>query len=164
MSELELEVSTLDALKKEATELGIGYSPNIGEAKLQEKVDAFYAQQESVPVIVETKELKKTGWSDTDRRKLARDREVAARKTRVVEIIDNDQRINNQSTSCTVNCSNTMFDLGTVVLPLGMPVEVMQGHIDVLKSVDIPHHTRRKDGLAETTLRKRYSISYLDNK
>ena len=32
----------LEQLKEEATELGIKFNPNIGEDKLQAKIDAFY--------------------------------------------------------------------------------------------------------------------------
>lgn len=37
----EQEMSKLDLLKKEATDLGIDFHPAIGEVKLQEKIDAF---------------------------------------------------------------------------------------------------------------------------
>lgn len=89
--------------------------------------------------------------------------EDAANKTKIITIIDNDQRVNNQTTSCTVNCGNAYFDLGTAVLPLNFPVEVRQGHINVLKEVMIPQHIKDpKTGLNEYTTRNRYSISYED--
>ena len=91
------------------------------------------------------------------------EKEKAARKTRIVTIIDNDQRVNNHVTTCTVNCSNSYFSLGTRVLPLGEKIEVAQGHINVLKEVDIPHHARDPStGLSVSKLRKRFSISYED--
>jgi hypothetical protein len=37
----------------------------------------------------------------------------------------------------------------------------MQGHIDVLKEIDIPHHLRVND-TTKTVLRKRYTINYED--
>jgi hypothetical protein len=167
-------MSKIDDLKQEATDLGISFSPNIGEAKLQDKIDAHYEKEESgsIEKMVEKaeaskkeetpkKEVKKGGF---DRRTLAKEREAAARKTKVITIIDNDQRVNNQTTTATVNCGNMYFDLGTMVLPLQMEVEVQQGHIDVLKSVMIPQHMKKAgaNGLSEVVMRPRYTISYSD--
>jgi hypothetical protein len=89
--------------------------------------------------------------------------EAAARKTRVVTITDNDQRENNQTTVAVVNCSNLYFDLGTVYIPLNVPVEVRQGHINVLLETEIPLHVKDpKTGLSTLAMRKRYSVSYED--
>jgi len=165
----------LNELKKEADELGVSYSKNIGEAKLQEKIDAFYESQETsekeIEEAVAAKEAVKTVEEKSEeksavKRKLtvaekAKQAEAAARKTKVVTIIDNDQRVNNQTTSCTVNCGNEYFDLGTIVLPLNMPVEVTQGHLSVLADVKIPQHVKDpKTGLHNVVMRKRYTISY----
>ena len=176
----------IDELKAEATELGITFSANIGEAKLQDKIDAYKAEVEEIETVVEeaddegpepmswmeaaaaksdkeeATEIASGKWGPAQRRKLAAQREADARKTKVITIIDNDQRVNNQTTSAVVNCGNEMFDLGTVVLPLNMDVEVMQGHIDVLATVKIPQHVRGRDGLSEVTMRPRYTISYSD--
>ena len=84
-----------------------------------------------------------------------------ANKTRVVTIIDNDQRVNGQTTTCTVNCSNMYFDLGTIILPLNTPVEVRQGHLTVLKELEIPQHVKdTRSGLSTVRLVPRYTISY----
>jgi len=78
----------------------------------------------------------------------------------LVTIVDNDQRENNQTSSVTVNCSNTYFDLGQIILPLNFPVEVMQGHLDVLKEIEIPMHVMNpQTKLSQVKMRKRYSIS-----
>jgi len=78
----------------------------------------------------------------------------------LVTIVDNDQRENNQTTSVTVNCSNDYFDLGQMILPLNMPVEVMQGHIEVLKEIEIPMHiVDQSTKLSMVKMRKRYSIT-----
>ena len=37
----------IDALKEEATDLGIKFNPNIGAEKLQSKIEEFYASQET---------------------------------------------------------------------------------------------------------------------
>ena len=167
-------MSKLDELKTEAAELGVQFSPNIGESKLQSKIDEFYETKETssaeIQKLVEEKEKaeevvdKPVAISQpTASRILAKEREREARKTRVVTIVDNDQRINNQSTSCTANCSNMYFDLGTAILPLGVKVEVAVGHINSLKQVKIPHHIKDvKTGLSTVALRERYSISYED--
>lgn len=167
-------MTKLDEMKQEATELGITFNGNIGEAKLQEKIDAHYEAQENSAVKMEDvaaapdegKTIESVASIKLDRQrraqKLAREREAEARKTRVVTIIDNDQRVNNQTTSCTVSCSNMYFDLGTVILPLNLKVEVLKGHLDALKDVQIPQHVRGKDGQSTVTLRNRYTISYED--
>jgi len=154
-------MAKLDELKQEAKELGLQFSPNIGETKLQAKIDEFYvarekeAEKENEPI---TESTVVTGQKTMG--ELARDAEAKARKTKIVTIIDNDQRENNHATSVTVNCSNTYFDLGQMVLPLNTPVEVMQGYIDVLKGIEIPMHViDPKTKLSQVKLRNRYSIS-----
>jgi len=173
----------IDELKAEATELGIKFSANIGEAKLQEKLDSYKAKQPDVeepeaekeePTWMEqaaskadTKEeveVKSGKWGPAQRRKLAAEREAAARKTKIITIIDNDQRENNQTTSAVVSCGNERFDLGSVILPLNMEVEVLQGHIDQLASVKIPQHTKGPDGNSVLVMRPRYTIAYSDKK
>lgn len=159
------EDQTLEDLKKEADDLGIKRNPSIGKAKLIEKIEAYYKSQETSIVTPNTsakEEGAEGGWTPERAQQLARAREKQARSTKIVEIIDNDQRVNNQTTSAPVNCSNDYFDLGTRRLPLNTAVEVMQGHIDVLKSVKIPQHTRGPNGLSVVQLRNRYSISMLD--
>ncbi len=166
---------TLNDLKKEATELGIVYSPNIGEAtlrkKIQDKYDALEAQSvesteqpaeatEEVITLVKRKDAKET----KSFRAIAKELERQARKTRVVRIVDNDPVHNSYTNCCTVNCSNEFFDLGTAVYPLDTPVEVPQGHIDALKELDIMHSVPDRSNPATSTpvWRKRYSVSYED--
>lgn len=164
-------MSNLQELKTEADDLGITYSKTIGEVKLQEKVDAFYATQETSGAalqaaveaqekVEEVKEVKTTSVVDNKAvKRMAR--EKAARVKRIVTIIDNDQRVNNQTTTCAVNCSNEFFDLGTVILPLNEKIEVSMGHIITLEEVKIPLHMRdQKTGLTNVRLRPRYTISY----
>jgi len=154
-------MAKLDELKQEAKELGVSFSANIGEGKLQERIDEFYvakekeAEKENEPITVATEV--KEGMTMGELAKRAEDN---ARKTQLVTIVDNDQRENNQTTSVTVNCSNDYFDLGQMILPLNTPVEVMQGHIDVLKEVEIPMHVLDpQTKLSQVKMRKRYSIS-----
>lgn len=160
-------MSTLEELKKEADELGVSYAKNVSINKLQEKIEAFYESEETSGPALEaslTAQEKPTGVEKAklDLKMQKRlEREKKARSTRIVTIIDNDQRVNNQTTTCTVNCSNEFFDLGTVILPLNEKIEVCMGHIKTLEQVQIPLHVRdNKTGLSTARLRPRYTISY----
>jgi folylpolyglutamate synthase/dihydropteroate synthase len=161
-------MSTLQELKQEADELGLTYNKNIGANKLQEKIEAFYEAQETsgpaLEAVIEEKEKaqpKKVAGAEDPKVAKRIAREKAARETRVVTIIDNDQRVNNQTTTCTVNCSNDYFDLGTRILPLNEKIEVAMGHIKTLQEVQIPLHVRdNKTGLSTVKMRPRYTISF----
>lgn len=171
-----MEETSLEELKQEARDLGIEFSANIGAAKLQAKIDAYYAGQEdsskavleAVKIVEESKEkedntLVATTESKSTMSAISKAR-AEANKTKVVTIIDNDQRVNNQTTTVTVNCSNMYFDLGTVILPLNLPVEVRQGHLNVLKELQIPQHVKDgKTGLSTVRMVPRYTLSYEDN-
>lgn len=171
--ELELDI---DELKQEADQLGVTYNPQIGAPKLKERIDAYYASQETsgkeIQEAVEANEAKAEEKSEeksvatnkeAKKRQKIFEAKQAALKTRVVKIIDNDQRVNNQTTTCTVNCANLHFDLGTVKIPLNVPVEVKQGHLNVLKGILIPLHAKdMKTGLSSVRMVPRYTISYED--
>lgn len=172
-----MEETSLEELKQEARDLGIEFSANIGAAKLQSKIDAYYAAQEgSNAVVQEAVKAKEESKKDEDNSLVTTTESKStisaiskaraeANKTRVVTIIDNDQRVNNQTTTVTVNCSNMYFDLGTVILPLNLPVEVRQGHLNVLKELMIPQHVKDgKTGLSTVRMVPRYTLSYEDNK
>ena len=164
---------TREDLLAEAASLGITHHASIGEAKLQEKINHHYESKESSGATIKSLVEANTGsditGAGTSTKKEAyrlkvSSRSKAARRTRVVKIVDNDQRQNNYTTTCTVNCSNEHFDLGTRVLPLNESIEVAQGHIDVLKEVMITLHTRNpQNGLSAAKSRNRYSISYEEN-
>ena len=129
-------MSNLKELKQEADELGVKYSPNIGESKLADKINEYYESKETNEKLVEEAVAEKEATVEEmveakeavnkSFRQIAREMERDARKTRVITIMDNDQRVNNQTTSVTVTCDNMHFALGTIVLPLDMEVEVMQ--------------------------------------
>lgn len=169
MEELELDI---EELKTEADSLGVKYSPNIGAEKLKAKIDAYYESQETsgkeIQDAVEQKEKSEEKSAESDKKAQSKREKIAAKKkeaneTRVVKVIDNDQRVNSQTTTCKVTCANMYFDLGTVIVPLGVPVELKKGHINVLKSLLIPQHARDpKTGLSMTRMVQRYSISYED--
>lgn len=162
----------LEALKAEATELGISFNTNISAAKLQEKINAHYEVQEAssekeLNAMVEATEKAEVKSSAVQKNgpkpkaELARELYEEAKKTHVVTIIDNDQRVNNQTTTCKANWTNNFYDMGTRTFPLNMPIEIPQGYIDVLKEVYIPHHVKDpKTGLSITSTRSRFTISY----
>ena len=155
----------LSLLKQEATDLGITFSPNIGLEKLKSKIAEYYQGVEDRE-DAETESEKPEAVSNEagqNINKIAIELFEKAKKTRVVTITDNDQRENNQTTVAVVNCSNLYFDLGTVYIPLNVPVEVRQGHINVLLETEIPLHVKDpKTGLSTLAMRKRYSVSYED--
>ena len=170
----------LDALKEEAKDLGIEFSANIGASKLKEKIDAFYESQETSgeelkaamaaveqaeeKAVVSSKAAPKGELKGKQKMvALAQELFDKAKVTKIVTIIDNDQRVNNQTTTCKANWSNAYFDLGTRIFPLNTPIEIPQGFIDVLKEVMIPHHTKdNKTGLSAVVMRARYSVSVSD--
>ena len=164
-------MSTLQELKQEATDLGIEYSANIGATKLAEKIEDYYKSQETsgeeIQAAVAAKEAKEQSEEKPavkgkeDKYARAKKAEERARQTRIVTITDNDTRENNQTTVAIANCSNLYFDLGTVYIPLNIPVEIKQGHLDTLANLEIPLHVKdAKSGLFKTEVRKRYSIGY----
>lgn len=170
-----MEELDIEALKAEATDLGITFPQNIGAEKLKLKIDAFYESQETsekeTMAAVEANEQIEEKSAESDKSSyvksigtIAAEAKAVAYKTRVITIIDNDQRVNNQTTTCKVNCSNMYFDLGQIILPLNIPVEVRQGHINVLKEVKIPRHVQIGDNLSAVKMVPRYSISYEDMK
>ena len=173
---------SLAALKAEAIEMGLDFVDGVTAKELESLIKAAAATEateesprvvdvvlpdEPTVVSVATKkeapteaETKAISWGEKVRKA-----KEAAMKTRVVIVIDNDNRENNHTTTAPVNCSNRYFDLGTVFVPLNEPVEVMQGHIDVLKDVMIPQHVHdSKTGMSKVITRKRYTISYEDVK
>ena len=162
---------TLDELKQEAKELGIRFVPNISAEKLSAKIEEYYESQETSDQEIETavaekeKSEEKSVVGDNKGKKSmaqkAKEMEAKARELVVVTLIDNDTRENNQTTVSVVNCSNNYFDLGTVYIPLNVPVEVRRGHLEVLKDTQIPLHTKDPTtGLSVTRLRPRYTLSY----
>lgn len=161
-------MSKLEELKQEAAELGIQFSANIGEAKLAAKIEEYYTSQETSgveiqeePVEVKEKSEEKSAVKGKSKAERYKEMEDKARETSIITVIDNDQRVNNQTTVATVSCGNMSFDLGTAHIPLNIPVEVRQGHIDALKDIKIPQHTKDpKTGLSKMVRRPRYTISY----
>jgi len=164
-------MADIKELRQEATELGITFSANIGAEKLADKIEEFYKSQETseteIQELVTAKEKSEeksaVSGNVNVRAEAIKKAEADARKTRIITIVDNDQRVNNQTTTATVSCGNMHFDLGTAHIPLNVPVEVRQGHINALQGIEIPQHVKDpKTGLHRVTMRKRYSVSFED--
>lgn len=159
----------IEELRAEATGLGIQFAQNIGAEKLKAKIDAFYESQETsgqeLQTAIAAKEKSEEKSAESGNvASSKRDRIAAAKKAamveRIVTIVDNDQRVNSQNTTAVVNCSNIHFDLGTMVIPLNIPVKVKQGHINVLKDSTISLHVKdQKTGLSVPRSVPRYSIT-----
>jgi glucan-binding YG repeat protein len=166
-------MSKLEELRQEADELGVKYAKTAGVEQLTTKIEEFYESKEtSGPALEEAVKEKEAEAKQPEKSKSAtvdssyekrKKREAEAKVTRVVIIIDNDQRVNNNTTTCIVSCGNSYFDLGTKILPLNEKVEVRMGHINTLKEVKIPLHVRNaKTGLSAVKMRNRYSVSFED--
>ena len=157
----------LSLLKQEATDLGITFSPNIGLEKLKSKIAEYYQGVEDREDAEAESEKPEAVSNEAGQNinKIALELFEKAKKTRVVTITDNDQRVNSQTTVCQANWSNMFYDMGTRKFPLNIAIEIPQGFIDVLNEVRIPHHAKDpKTGLSATTMKPRYSIHYEDNK
>jgi len=162
---------TIEELREEADQLGIVYNKNIGADKLAIKIEEHYTALENgtpAPTVkVEETATKDEVKSAKGYRPIgvrAKEAKAAALVTHIVVITDNDQRENNLTQVVSVNCSNDYFDLGTVRVPLNVPVELAQGFINVLNEIRIPMHTRdQRTGLGKTVVRNRYSIAYQDD-
>lgn len=174
----------IEDLKQEAAALGIKHHPNISADKLAAKIEEFYqaeeAKAEPIEVVDDEEELpeevqvevkqpqakakKSEPAAAAPKKSLAKRLEEKARRFRIVTIIDNDNRVNNVTTTCIVNCSNEYFDLGTLVIPLNEKVEVRQGHVDVLRSIRMLQHVRdpKDPTMSMSVLRPRYTIQYED--
>jgi hypothetical protein len=158
----------LDQLKEEAAELGIDFNPRIGEEKLQAKIDAHYEAIEKADKeeIVETKTVatvKKIKPKNKPINVIARELYEKAKKTRIVTIVDNDQRVNSKTTTCKASWGNTFYEMPTKIFPLNTPIEIEQGYINSLKEVMIPLHVMdTRTQLHTSVMRPRYSISYED--
>jgi hypothetical protein len=160
---------SLVTLKKEATELGLAFSEDVKAPELEAQINTHYEMLESQAVAEELSAAQGDFTESVETRvavsmgQLAAKAEADARKTKVVIINDNDNRENAHTTLAVVSCGNQYFDLGTVRIPLNDPVEVMVGHLQVLRELRIPQHVHdNQSGLTKVVMRPRYSIQEVD--
>ena len=87
---------SFEELKQEADELGLTYSPNIGKAKLEEKIEQKYKEIQEAPDPVESnpKKVSTKGALDTKKEALRVNAEQITenKKVRVVKITMVDKR------------------------------------------------------------------------
>lgn len=160
---------SLVTLKKEADELGLAYNADVKASELEAQINTHY---ETLEMQAAAEEVSATeGNFDVPVKErvavsmgqLAAKAEAEARKTKVVIINDNDNRENAHTTLAVVSCGNQYFDLGTVRIPLNEPVEVMVGHLQVLRELRIPQHVYDNvSGLTKVVMRPRYSIQEVE--
>ena len=156
---------SLVSLKEEATELNIVFDENIKATDLQKLIDAHYESvvQEEIKEeenFQETYEKNKKNLPQTMRR-IAKTAEAEARKTKVVIVTDNDNRVNNKTTVARATCANQYFDLGDIDIPLNEPVEVFVGHLNSLRERIIPAHIADRKGNSSVIDRARYNIQVI---
>lgn len=164
-------MTKLETLKKEAESLGIEFAKNIGEAKLQDKIDQHYenlAAESSVEVKEEDVVVDEVDAPAVKRAKgiqeIARDLKKAALVKKRVTITSNDQRDNHVADTCYLACENQFWGISKIV-PLNIQVELEQCLIDTAAEIIITRHDDEiVDGKRTNnkTVRqvKKYVISY----
>ena len=157
------ESEKLIELKLTADRMGISYNPNIGEAKLQEKINTFLEEEkEEISKQVEVKgvtENVELSEASKERNHIA-EAEARARETLVVRVLDNDNRVNNRSTTFTVRSTNLYFDLGQLYGPLNKEIEILRGHYETLKEIKFTQHIV-EEGKTITQKRNRYNVEVI---
>jgi pyridoxal biosynthesis lyase PdxS len=169
----------LDELKNEAITLGISFSPNIGEAKLQGKIDDYYAEEaasNSAPVEVIEEEVEaapepvvtsaKGGTAkprtveQIKRDAVARGKKIMAdsiradKRTEIVKLTMVDKREASTATDAYFNNGNTAMRV-----PLDVFVEIPKGLIRMAESAKaLIHMTGEKGTFSKLT--KKYVVEY----
>jgi hypothetical protein len=159
---MELE-KTLEELQADATGLGIKFHPNTGEAKLKEKIEAFYESQSAGDLVEMIEDESEGGEEDEEKidtpvvtkrkkltkeqkfRKIVSDAKVKAMKKRVVTVSSNDKRDNDVTTVAYLGFENQYFGISKLV-PLDIPIELEACLIEIAKTTMITLH---KDEIIE---------------
>lgn len=160
---------TIEELKQEADVLGLTYSPNIGIAKLAEKIEAHYtslsAGDSVVAKVEEIVEVKLENESKDDLiRRLVADAKKLAYATKVVTVSNNDKRESEYMTADYFGFENQYFGVSLLV-PFDIPTQLPQCIIDVIKSTPITLHKDevvdgRRTGNRIPVQTRKYNISY----
>lgn len=149
---------TIEDLKLEADTLGITYSGNIGIAKLQEKIDAFYEAESKTATIAEVKE-EDTSEDKTPTRfrgvkDAIRQLEIDNAKTEVVKLTMIDKR--EASTATDAYFSNGNYAMR---VPLDVWVEMPKILIDMAEKAKGMVHMETDMG-SIPKLAKKYVVEY----
>ena len=148
---------SFEELKQEADELGLTYSPNIGKAKLEEKIEQRYKEIEESSDSVESNTRVSTKGALAARKealKIIAEQIVENKKTKVVKITMVDKR--EASTATHAYFSNGDISLN---IPLDVWVEMPNILIQLAEEARAVTHVD-SNGITEPKLTKKYVVEY----
>ena len=148
---------SFEELKQEADELGLTYSPNIGKAKLEEKIEQKYKEIEESSDSVESNTRVSTKGALATRKealKIIAEQIAENKKARVVKITMVDKR--EASTATHAYFSNGDVSLN---IPLDVWVEMPNILIQLAEEAKAVTHVD-SNGVTEPKLTKKYVVEY----
>ena len=148
---------SFEELKQEADELGLTYSPNIGKAKLEEKIEQKYKEIEESSDSVESNTRVSTKGALAARKeaiKIIAEQIAENKKTKVVKITMVDKREASTAT-------HAYFSNGDVSLhiPLDVWVEMPNILVQLAEEARAVTHVD-SNGITEPKLTKKYVVEY----
>ena len=148
---------SFEELKQEADELGLTYSPNIGKAKLEEKIEQKYKEIEESSDSVESNTRVSTKGALATRKealKIIAEQIAENKKARVVKITMVDKR--EASTATHAYFSNGDVSLN---IPLDVWIEMPNILIQLAEEARAVTHVD-SNGITEPKLTKKYVVEY----
>ena len=148
---------SFEELKQEADELGLTYSPNIGKAKLEEKIEQKYKEIEESSDSVESNTRVSTKGALATRKealKIIAEQIAENKKTKVVKITMVDKR--EASTATHAYFSNGDVSLN---IPLDVWIEMPNILIQLAEEARAVTHVD-SNGVTEPKLTKKYVVEY----
>ena len=148
---------SFEELKQEADELGLTYSPNIGKAKLEEKIEQKYKEIEESSDSVESNTRVSTKGALATRKealKIIAEQIAENKKTKVVKITMVDKR--EASTATHAYFSNGDVSLN---IPLDVWIEMPNILIQLAEEARAVTHVD-SNGVTEPRLTKKYVVEY----
>ena len=148
---------SFEELKQEADELGLTYSPNIGKAKLEEKIEQRYKEIEESSDSAESNTRVSTKGALAARKealKIIAEQIVENKKTKVVKITIVDKR--EASTATHAYFSNGDVSLN---IPLDVWVEMPNILVQLAEEARAVIHVD-SNGITEHKLTKKYVVEY----
>ena len=148
---------SFEELKQEADELGLTYSPNIGKAKLEEKIEQRYKEIEESSDSVESNTRVSTKGALAARKeaiKIIAEQIAENKKTKVVKITMVDKREASTAT-------HAYFSNGDVSLhiPLDVWVEMPNILVQLAEEARAVTHVD-SNGITAPKLTKKYVVEY----
>ena len=148
---------SFEELKQEADELGLTYSPNIGKAKLEEKIEQKYKEIEESSDSVESNTRVSTKGALAAKKealKIIAEQIAENKKARVVKITMVDKR--EASTATHAYFSNGDVSLN---IPLDVWIEMPNILIQLAEEARAVTHVD-SNGVTEPKLTKKYVVEY----